>query len=136
MVEVEQSFIFGCLVQFLWSQHFEQLAVGVFDFKSTCGSILSEYLGKDSHVVLLSRVDVHDGFVAKASSPNGEWITKLVLLIGVFNNESSIGSPNIVNVDWHLSTWEEHPVELGEHVLELSAIVVIEQRNHLCSGHL
>jgi hypothetical protein len=62
-------------------------------------------MGQHSHIIFPTRMEIHDGFVTKTSGPDWVRIAFVVLLVGVVKDNLNVGSPNVVTVDGHLTTW-------------------------------
>ena len=67
----------------------------------------------DSHVILDICSQVEHSLIAKASGPDGERVTPIILLLSVIEDNLYIGGPLIISVNGHLSTWKHDSINFA-----------------------
>ena len=114
-MEPEEPFSVGHLVVLLRGKRFDKWAAVVDDGEIAFDANLPFDIGQHCHVVRLSTGDVQEDFQSEAGPPNGVGSSAVIFCFGELQYELGIVCPLVIGVDWHVSSWEEDPVEFGEH---------------------
>lgn len=135
MVEVVQAFSVCDFVDKILGHTSEQGAILHCEGEFASAALLSMNMSERAHVVLNLTGNDSQSLIAKARRPDGIGIAVVGLVHGIFENVLSVGRPLVADVDGHLSSWEQDPINLRQQVLELSGGVVIENGNDLHASH-
>ena len=127
-MEPQQTITSCYLFVLLSTQRFQQNAIRIFDCEVARQSSLSIYTSQGSHVVSSSTEQVHNCFISKTGSPDGESIALIILFVSVVEYVLDVASPLIIFIDGHFTSWEEHSIDFTQYSVELGSGVVVEQR--------
>jgi hypothetical protein len=78
-----------------------------------CESMLVIDFCHDSHVVLDICGNIKHSLIAKASGPDGERVTSIILLLSIIEDNLYVGGPLIIPIDGHLSSWKHDSINFA-----------------------